>query len=331
MCTNFKHQPAGDGSVAVGRTMEFPDVLPWELGVVASDFTGKSEAAPDGKSWTGTHGVIGIGAFKPHWIADGTNTAGLSGHLLYMPGHATYAAPRNDGSDIGILEVLAFLLGTCTSIAEAKAAMATCNVVDFTPPEVPIPLPLHVILHDKDACAVVEFQPDGMVITDNPVQVATNAPFIDWHLTNISNYLTQTPTLPEAITIGGTTFAPLGQGSGFAGLPADGNSPSRFVRVLADVRFAQQPKDEHALLMDCVRILHNFDIVPGTIMEDAPGGGLTPELTMWSTVSNLTGHGYLFNTLHDPLWYSVDLAATDFSTSRLVAFPTGGTFTSFSV
>lgn len=331
MCTNFKHQPAGDGSVAVGRTMEFPDVLPWELGVVASDFTGKSEAAPDGKSWTGTHGVVGIGAFKPHWIADGTNTAGLSGHLLYMPGHATYAAPRNDGSDIGILEVLAFLLGTCTSIAEAKAAMATCNVVNFTPPEVPVPLPLHVILHDKDACAVVEFHPDGMVITDNPVQVATNAPFIDWHLTNISNYLTQTPTMPEAITIGGTTFAPLGQGSGFAGLPAEGNSPSRFVRVLADVRFAQQPKDEHALVMDCVRILHNFDIVPGTVMEDAPGGGLTPEFTMWSTVSNLTGHQYLFNTLHDPLWYSVDLGATDFSTSRLVAFPTGGTFTSFSV
>ena len=331
MCTNFKHQPAADGSVAVGRTMEFPDVLPWELGVIAADYAGKSEAVADGKSWTGNYGVVGIGAFKPQWIADGTNTAGLSGHLLYMPGHATYAKPRSDGSDIGILEVLGFVLGTCATIAEAKAAMATCNVVDFTPPEVPVPLPLHVILHDKDACAVVEFHPDGMVISDNPVQVATNAPFIDWHLTNVSNYLTQTPTVPKAVTIGGATFEPLGQGSGFAGLPADGSAPSRFIRVLADVRFAQQPKDEHALLMDCVRILHNFDIVPGTVMEDAPGGGLMPEMTMWSTVSNLTGHKYLINTLHDPLWYSVDLTSTDFSTSRLVAFPTDGTFSPLTV
>jgi len=311
--------------------MEFPDVLPWQLCVLASDFAGRSESVADGKAWTGTYGVIGIGAFKPQWIADGTNTEGLSGHLLYMPGHATYAAPRNDGSDIGILEVLGFVLGTCSTLAEAKAAMSGCNVVDFTPPEVPIPLPLHVILHDKDACAVVEFHPDGMVITDNPVQVATNAPFIDWHLTNVSNYLTQTPTVPTSVTIGGTTFAPLGQGSGFAGLPGDGNSPSRFVRVLADVRFAQQPKDERALLMDCVRILHNFDIVPGTIMEAAPGGGLTPELTMWSTVCNLTGHQYLVNTLHDPLWYSIDLPTTDFSSSRLVAFPTNGAFTKVEV
>ena len=83
--------------------------------------------------------------------------------------------------------------------------------------------------------------------------------------------------------------------------------------------------------MDCVRILHNFDIVPGTIMEPATGGGVTPELTMWSTVSNLTGHHYLVNTLNDPLWYSIDLSQTDFSSSRLVSFPTNGTFTKFSV
>ena len=330
MCTNFKHQPAADGSVAVGRTMEFPDVLPWQLSVVASNFAGTSEAAASGKSWTATYGVVGIGAFTPNWIADGTNTAGLSGHLLYMPGHATYAAPRNDGSDIGMLEVLAFLLGTCATVTEAKAAMATCNVVDFTPEEVPVPLPLHVILHDKDSCAVVEFHPDGMVITDNPVQVATNAPYIDWHLTNVGNYLTQTPTLPTPVVIGGTTFAPLGQGAGFAGLPADGSSPSRFIRVLSDVRFAQQPADEGALLMDCVRILHNFDIVPGTVIEDVPGGQM-PELTMWSTVCNLTGHRYLVNTLHDPLWYSIDLTTTDFGSSRLVPFPTDGAFTPLTV
>jgi choloylglycine hydrolase len=330
MCTNFKHQPAADGSVAVGRTMEFPDLLPWQLCVVASDFAGRSQSVSDGKAWTGTYGVTGIGAFRPEWLVDGTNTAGLSGHLLYMPGHATYAAPRNDGSDIGVLEALAFLLGTCATVDEAKAAMATCNVVDFTPKEVPVPMPLHIVLHDKDRCAVVEFPSGGMTILDNPVQVATNAPYLDWHLTNVSNYLTQTPTVPKPVEIGGTTFAPLGQGAGFAGLPADGSPPSRFVRVLADVHFSRQPKDEHALLLDCVRILHNFDIVGGTIMEDTPGGPM-PELTMWSTVCNLTGHQYILNTVDNPLWYSIDLASTDFSTSRLVALPTNGSFTDLTV
>lgn len=331
MCTNFKHQQAADGSVAVGRTMEFPDVLPWQLSVLAADFAGASTAVTGGRTWTAKYGVVGIGAFEPQWLADGTNTAGLSAHLLYMPDHCTFASPRHDGSDIGVIETLAFLLGTCATVDEAKAAIATCNVVDFTPPQIPVPLPTHIIVHDATSCAVVEFHADGMVVSDNPVQVATNAPFLDWHLTNVGNHLTLSPHVPADVTIGDRTFSPLGQGSGFAGLPGDGSSPSRFIRVLSDVRFAQQPADERALLMDCVRILHNFDIVPGVAIEDLSPKVQMPEMTMWSTVSNLTGHGYLVNTKDDPLWYVIDLTSTDFTSSRLVALPTGGAFTSLSV
>ncbi|MFM8529338.1 MAG: linear amide C-N hydrolase [Ilumatobacteraceae bacterium] len=331
MCTNFKHRQAADGSVAVGRTMEFPDVLPWQLSVLASDFAGSSGAVQGGRSWTGTYGVVGVGAFEPQWLADGTNTAGLSAHLLYMPGHCTFAQPRNDGTDIGVIEALAFLLGTCATVAEAKTAAATCNVVDFTPPQIPVPLPTHIILHDSTSCAVVEFHPDGMVISDNPVQVATNAPYLDWHLTNVSNHLSLSTHEPADVTIGGRTFTPLGQGSGFAGLPGDGSAPSRFIRVLADVRFAQQPADERALLTDCVRILHTYDIVPGTIEEDVDPKTVMPEMTMWSTVSNLTGHQYVVNTEGDPLWYSIDLTSTDFTSSRLVAFPSDGAFSSLTV
>ncbi len=331
MCTNFKHQQAADGSVAVGRTMEFPDVLPWQLSVVASDFDGSSGAVRGGRSWTGTYGVVGIAAFEPQWLADGTNTAGLSAHLLYMPGHCTFAQPRNDGTDIGVIEMLSFLLGTSATVAEARTAAATCNVVDFTPPRIPVPLPTHIVLHDPTSCAVVEFHPDGMVIADNPVQVATNSPYLDWHLTNVSNHLSLSTHVPADVTIGGRTFTPLGQGSGLVGLPGDGSSPSRFIRVLTDVRFAQQPADERTLLMDCVRILHNFDIVPGMVEEDVDPKTVMPEMTMWSTVSNLTGHQYVVNTKDDPLWYSIDLTSTDFTSSRLVAFPSDGAFSSLTV
>jgi choloylglycine hydrolase len=330
MCTNFKHQPAKDGSVCVGRTMEFPDVMPWHLGVVGTDEPGSSEASAHAKTWTPKYGVVGMGAFEPSWLADGMNTAGLSGHLLYMPNHATYAAPKLDGSDIGILEGLAFVLGTCATTGEAEAALATCNFVDFMPKQCPVALPLHMILHDKSRCIVAEFHPEGMKVLENPVQVATNAPYLDWHLTNVANYLSLSAENPSPVNIGGTTFAPSGQGQGFRGLPADENSPSRFLRVLADVRFSEQPKDERTALMDTVRILHGFDLVPGTVMEQTPGG-LMPLLTMWSTVSNLTGGQYLYNTIDDPLWYSIDLDTTDFGKSRLVEFTTDGTFTSISV
>lgn len=327
MCTNFKHPRAADGTVCVGRTMEFPDVLPWQLGVVAADHSGKSLASANAKTWTAKYGVIGMAVFEPCWLGDGMNTAGLSAHLLYMPGHCTYQAPRNDGTDIGALEALALILGTCATTAEAKATLAACNVVDYTPQQIPVALPLHVIVHDKDSCIVAEFHPEGMRIHDNPLQIATNAPYLDWHLTNVTNYLSLSPTNPAPLEIGGIMFAPAGQGQGFRGLPADENSASRFIRLFANVHFATPPADERRAMMDTIRILHGFDIVPGTVIEDAGGGNMEPLLTMWSTVCNLTGNSHSYNTIDDPTWYQFDLSKVDFATSRVADLLTGGWLT----
>ena len=321
MCTNFAYPTAKDGTVCIGRTMEFPNVIPWQMGIAATNAAAQSTLVPKGKTWHTSYGVIGMSAFgNPQWYADAMNTAGLSGHLLYMPNHCVYQAPKGDGTDISILDVLAFLLGTCATVAEAKEAVITCNVVGTVPKEIPIELPLHVILHDKDSCAVVEFHAEGMRVLDNPTRVATNAPYLEWHLTNVANYLSLSPDNPAAVTINGTTFAPSGQGQGFRGLPADENSPSRFIRVLTNVRFADAQADGAASERETIRLLHGFDLVPGTVLEDTPKG-LMPLLTMWSTVANLTGNRYLFNGYDGPQWFAYDLASLDFGTSRCAPMP----------
>jgi choloylglycine hydrolase len=323
MCTNFKYPTATDGTVCVGRTMEFPNVLPWQLGVLAANAECQSVVVPQGKKWVSKYGIVGFSGFSnPQWYADAMNNQGLSAHALYMPGHCTYYDPRGDGSDIGIMDLIGFVLGTCANTSEAKAALATCNVVNVMPKEIPIPLPLHIIVHDKDSCVVAEFRPDGMSIMDNPVQVATNAPYLDWHLTNVANYLSFSPENPASIQIGGTTFAPSAQGQGFRGLPADGTSPSRFIRALTTVRFATPPANQQEAEFGTIRVLHGFDIVPGTV--DEKPNGEEPELTMWSTVSDLTAQRYLVNTYADPQWFVIDLATTDFTTSRNLPLPTGG-------
>ena len=211
---------------------------------------------------------------------------------------------------------LQLILGTCATTAEAKATLAACNVVDYTPKQIPVALPLHVIVHDKDSCIVAEFHPEGMRIHDNPLQIATNAPYLDWHLTNVTNYLNLSPNNPAPIEIDGTTFAPAGQGQGFRGLPADENSASRFIRLFANVHFATPPSDERHAMMDTIRILHGFDIVPGTVIEDAGGGNMEPLLTMWSSVCNLTGNSYSYNTIDDPTWYQFDLSKVDFTKAQ---------------
>ena len=329
MCTNFKYPAAKDGTVCVGRTMEFPNVLPWQLAVLAANHAGQCEIVPNGKTWSGKYGVVGFSAFNnPQWFADAMNNAGLSAHALYMPGHCTYADPKGDGSDMGILDMIAFVLGTCATVTEAKAAIATCNVVNKMPTQVPVPLPLHLVIHDKTSCAVAEFHPDGMRILDNPVQVATNSPYLEWHLTNVANYLSFSPHNPAPVEIGGTTFAAFAQGQGFRGLPADGTSPSRFIRALTTVRFANQPANQEEAELGTIRVLHGFDIVPGTIDEPA-AQGIEPELTMWSTVSDLTANRYLVNVYADPQWYAIDLATLDFTSSRSAALPTSSTLTPF--
>lgn len=324
MCTNFKYPKATDGTVCVGRTMEFPDELPWQMGVLASNHAGKSMVVPNGKAWQAKYGVVGFSGFgNPQWYADGMNNAGLSAHALYMPAHCTYYTPKGDGTDIGALDVIGFVLGTCASTAEAKAALATINVVNKMPQEIPITLPLHFIFHDKDSCVVAEFHSEGMRIVDNPVQVATNSPYLDWHLTNVANYLSLSPENPAPVDIGGTTFAAFAQGQGFRGLPGDGTSPSRFIRALTAVRFAAVPADRDASELGTIRTLHGFDIVAGDIEE--PGAhGAVPELTMWSTVCNLTANRYLVNVYADPQWFAIDLTTTDFTASRVAALPSSG-------
>lgn len=59
MCTTFKHRPAKDGAAVVGRTMEFPVGLPWQLQVVSKG-TQFSSVMPGGRTWTSTYGIVGI-------------------------------------------------------------------------------------------------------------------------------------------------------------------------------------------------------------------------------------------------------------------------------
>lgn len=328
MCTSFKHPKAMDGTSCVGRTMEFPDVLPWQIGVLASDHEGRSASSANAKTWKAEHGIVGMSGFDtPQWLGDAMNTAGLSGHTLYMPGHCTYQPAKHDGSDIGALETIAFVLGTCSTTAEARAALATCNVVDFQPPQISVPLPLHIVFHDESSCIVAEFHPEGMRVLDNPVQVVTNSPYLEWHLENLDNYVNFSDENPGPMELGGTTFAPGGQGQGLRGLPGDETGVSRFVRLATIVRFAQQPTDEQAAVLDTIRVLHGFDLVPGTVMETAPDGTRLPLVTLWSTVCNLTGNTYSYNATRSPLWYEVDLATTDFSTTRSVPLVTDGWLT----
>ena len=325
MCTNFKIKPSKDGTVVVGRTMEFPDLIPWEVQVVAAGVPRASAGVKNGLAWTPQYGVVGMGAMGEGLLADGMNTEGLSAHALYMAGFCDYAAPAGTGNDISEMDVIAYLLGTCRSVAEAKSTAAGLNVVGVDPGVGFVP-PLHFLLHDATASMAIEFRPEGMSIVDNPTGVGTNPPFLDWHVTNLRNYVGISAVNPTT-TVHDTVLHPLGQGGGLLGLPGDYTPPSRFVRAAALMLLIDQPADAASAEAACLHVLNSFDIPAGLISEEFKPGQMVPEVTSWVTVCNLTDHRYGYRTIGDPVPYVVDLTTTDFSTSRRTPVPGAARFT----
>jgi choloylglycine hydrolase len=266
-----------------------------------------------------------MGAMGDGLLADGMNTEGLSAHALYMAGFCDYAAPAGTGNDISEMDVIAYLLGTCKNVAEAKSAAATLNVVGVDPGVGFVP-PLHFLLHDATASIAIEFRPEGMSIVDNPYGVGTNPPFLDWHVTNLRNYVGVSSVNPTT-TVHDTVLHPLGQGGGLLGLPGDYTPPSRFVRAAALMLLIDQPADAASAEAACLHVLNSFDLPAGLISEEFKPGQMVAEVTSWVTVCNLTDRRYGYRTIGDPVPYVVDLTTTDFSTSRRTPVPGAARFT----
>jgi len=316
MCTNFKVKPAKDGSIVVGRSMEFPVGIPTALAILPNNHEGSS-AAPagkTGKAWKASYGVVGMSAFgNPQQLSDGMNDAGLSAHFLYMPGgFCTYADFVGDGNDIAELDVIAYLLGTCASIEEVKQAMQGLRIWGFDPGMGFAP-PCHVLVHDTKASLAIELHSDGVHLVDNPTSIGTNAPYLDWHLTNLANYVGLSAQMPDPQQVGDLMVKSLGQGQGLMGLPGDYTPPARFIRAAAQVTLSDEPADGHEAELIALHILNTLDITPGIIREPSPKGGTNDEVTVWDSISNLTGKRYAYRTVTDPTVYVVDLGKVDFT------------------
>jgi choloylglycine hydrolase len=330
MCMTFKLPEATDGSVVVGRSMEFPMGMPTQLAVLPSDFAGTGSTGDGGRptTWTASHGVVGMGVFaRPDWLVDGVNTKGVSAHVLYMPGgYCTFRDPRNDGSDLSQLDLVAYLLGTCADLDEVKTAVAAINLIGIDPGMGFVP-PVHCLVHDATGSLAIELHPDGTRVVDNPVGIATNAPFLDWHLTNLNNYVGVSAENPADEVVGDLTLSPLGQGGGLRGVPADYTPTARFVRLFSVLRLLDRATDGAAAELLALHVCNAFDIPQGAIVERM-GTTLVPEVTVWDVVVNLSTPRYAYRMIDNPETYVVDLASVDFSRpARLQDLRAEGAFT----
>ncbi len=330
MCTSLRIRSI-DGTSIVGRTMEFPSLLDASLSVIPRGISlssATSSGAP-GATWTSVHGVVGVNAFPtmsvegPIGMTDGLNEKGMYGGLLYMPGFCDYgdasATPANE--QVIATHLIAFILSTCATVVEASQALGTIRVVNWDGS--PVSLDVHFRFDDASGAGiVVEWQSGAMTIHDNPIGVMTNAPYFDWHTTNLRNYINLEPANPKGVTINGVDLTPFGVGEGMRGLPGDATPPGRFVRAAAYVATVKPSADgaaaEHAML----HMINNFDLVPGFAKPSA--ATQETDETLWSTISNLIDVTYSLRTQGDVTFRKLTLADVDFTGSEVTTYPLPG-------
>jgi choloylglycine hydrolase len=312
-CSDFQLK-AKDGTVVIGRSMEFPQDLRSRLWVVprGEKRTSLADKGAAGLSWTAKYAYLAVDGFdESSAVLDGFNEQGLSVGFLMFTG-AKYE-PAVPGKFVTIADLGAWLLGNFSTVAEVKQALAGINVADLTVKQMGGSLGLHLAVHDAAGQnLVVEFINGEKKVYDNPLGVMTNRPSFDWQLTNLRNYVNLNARDAETKTLNGLKLEPTGVGSGLHGLPGDWTPPSRFVKLAFCVDAALKPKDAAAAVNMAEHLLNSIDIPMGAIKEPTrvPGVDLYG-YAQWVVIKDLTNKVIYYKTYENTAWKSIGLKNFD--------------------
>ena len=320
---------AKDGAVVYGRTMEWgsfdlnSQVVIYPRGY---KFTAHTPDKKPGLAWQGPYGFVGLDGLDAEVTLDGMNEKGLAVGGFYHPGFAEYQKydPKKAGESMGPGDVIAYLLSTCATVDEARAAIAKVYVTPVIAPPIGIPPPAHFIVTEPGGKAIViEYLKGALVIFDAPLGVITNAPTYDWHEINLRNYLNLSAVALPSKKIEEMNFAPLGGGSGMIGLPGDFTPPSRFVRAVAFSKTARPTPTGDETVYELFRILDNFNVPLGA--AEGEGEAATKGMrssTIWTTAWDTRNKALYYHTQNNRRVRKVDFGKIDFSSGReKVRFP----------
>lgn len=299
-CTDIR-VTAKDGSVIIGRTLEFAPNLQSNLVTSNRNRTFKM-TAPDGSaglSWVGKNGYVFLNAFNQDIAVDGMNEKGLSYEGLYLPGLAVYqTVPKgSEKQALPYYNLGDWILSNFDNIEQVKAALPKVWVYAGKLPQMGETIfPIHAAVYDAQGKGIViEYIAGQLHIYDNAIGVMTNSPGYAWHLTNLNNYVHLRPSNPSPVVDNGITFAATGQGFGMIGLPGDISPPSRFVKMATLLNVIVPPQNATDGLNMAEHLLNNVDIPLGLARED-DGNKVTNELTQWTVYKDLTHRIFYYKT-----------------------------------
>lgn len=250
---------------------------------------------------------------------DAINEKGVGMAGLNFVGNAVYSEPckKSGATDVAVFEFIPWLLGRCASVAEARKALASINLVG-TPfkPEVPA-AQLHWMVCDAADCITVERTADGLHVYDNKVGVLTNNPPFPQQLCNLSNYMHLSPRPPRNEFSDKFTPEQYSRGMGAIGLPGDLSSESRFVR--AAFTALNSPCREGGA--SCVnQFFHILGAVGQTLGSCILDNGKY-ETTIYTSCCNATRGIYYYTGYDNHRISAVDMHRVDLDGTAIIRYP----------
>ncbi len=298
-CTGIK-LVAEDGSLVHGRTLEFGLHLDLYATMIPRGYAFRATTPLGvGLRYKSKYAAIGSSSFEEILILDGVNEKGLSIGTFYFPGFAGYTPTTKDNQSKSLspIDFPNWILTQFASVNEVRDALQDVVIAPTINEDWgSLPPPFHYIVFDSSGnCLVIEPLGGTLVIYDNELGTFTNSPNFDWHLTNLRNYIHLSPYNAGPVSINGTIFNALGQGSGMIGLPGDFTPPSRFVRAAIFSAAATPAKNANEAIFQVFHILNQFDIPLG-LVKDKTGDIIHSEQTQATSAIDPSSLRYYFKT-----------------------------------
>ena len=244
-------------------------------------------------------------------MVEGINEKGLSAGLFYFPNYGKYQpydAAQKDKC-LADFQVVSYVLAGCGTVDEVKEALGKVRIINIDPRSSTV----HWRFTEPSGRQIVlEIVDEVMHFYENPLGVLTNSPGIEWHWTNLNNYINLQPGSTPEHPFGPLEMKSLGHGTGLLGLPGDFTPPSRFVRAaFFQLTAAQQPTAEESAVQ-AFHLLNNFDIPAGTELPWGQAPADMPSATQFTVASDTHNRMLYYRTMYNSNIRCINLKNIDF-------------------
>jgi choloylglycine hydrolase len=307
-CTDFQVK-AEDGTVVIGRSMEFPVDLHSSVVIVPAgeQFVSIDDKGVKGITWTNKYGFLGIDAYNlKNCYVEGFNEKGLAFDALMFTG-AKYQ-PAEPDKFVTIANLGSWIMGNFATVEEVKEALPKVNVAGTNLKEAGGQLFMHIAVHDAAGKnLVIEFIEGEVKVYDNPLGVMTNRPDFEWQINNLRNYINLDAHDRKDKLLNGLKIEPTGVGSGLLGLPGDWTPPSRFVRLAYSLDAALPVKGATEAVNLAEHLLNIVDIPKGAVKENPAPFVRMEGYAQWVVIKDLTNLVLYYKTYENTAWKKVGL------------------------